>query len=571
VELCPVIYQWRQKKKTANEVVEGLSESLSISTSAAELLVQRGVETFDQAKDYFRPDLNHIHDPFLMADMEKAIDRIEYAIANKQKILIYGDYDVDGTTSVATVYSFFKKLTSDIDYYIPDRFSEGYGISEKGVRYAAEENYSVVIALDCGIRSMEMMKLANELGVDFIICDHHIPGNELPAAYAILDPKRKDCDYPFKELSGCGVGFKLLQAYCIKFELEDEIFLENLDLLAVSIASDIVPIVDENRTLAYYGLKKLNENPGIGIQALTSEMSQKPRITISDIVFGIGPRINAAGRMKDAKTAVELLVQTEYHKALNIANSLNSINADRKEVDKFITESALEKINNDAGNGNRKTTVVGDEGWNKGVIGIVASRLIEHHYRPTVVFSDTNGVMTGSARSVKGFNIHTAIEACSEAVEQFGGHKYAAGLTIKRENFERFKDLFEREVAATIKEEDLIPTIEYDIEMNFDDVRPKFLNIMDQMRPFGPSNMQPVFVTRNVKNAGSYIVKESHLKLKVAKNNLPLEGIAFGMADKLEILKKGEVDVCYNLEWNEFRGRKTIQMKVKDIKPSESL
>lgn len=562
-----MIYKWKQKSEISDEVVDNLALSLSISSGAAKLLVQRGVETFDEARRFFRPDMNELHDPFLMTDMEKAVDRIESAIHNGEKILVYGDYDVDGTTSVATVYSFFSKLTDNIDFYLPDRFKEGYGISEKGVRHAGENNYKVVIALDCGIRANNMMDLANELGVDFIICDHHIPGDTLPNAYAILDPKREDCEYPFKELSGCGVGFKLLQAYSIKFELEDGMSLENLDLLAVSIASDIVPIVGENRTLAYFGLKKLNENPGIGLQALTSEMAPKSRLTITDIVFGIGPRINAAGRMKEAKTAVELLVQTEYHKALSIANSLNSINADRKEIDKSITELALERINGESAN--KKSTVVGDEGWNKGVIGIVASRLIEHHYRPTIVFSDTNGVMTGSARSVKGFNIYLAIEACSEVVEQFGGHKYAAGLTIKRENFELFKERFENFVSANIKEEELIPTIEYEMELEFNEISSKFLNIVEQMRPFGPSNMQPVFVTRNVINAGSYIVKEKHLKLKVAKNNAVLEGIAFGMADKLKLLKNGEVDVCYSLEWNEFRGKRSIQMRVRDIKSSE--
>ncbi len=570
-----------QKRWTINKIesdkVDHLQKELKINSTLCRLLVGRGITTFSEAKLFFRPTLEHLHNPFLMKDMERAVNRIEKALRNEEHILVYGDYDVDGTTSVALIYSFLSEFYNRVGYYVPHRYKEGYGISKQGIDYAHEKGYKLIIALDCGIKAVEKIKYANGLGIDFIICDHHLPGDELPPAYAVLDPKRNDCSYPYKELSGCGIGFKLIQAFAQNNDIPFGIVEKYLDLVAVSIASDIVPITGENRVLAYYGVKRINENPRKGIKSLIETSKLKKDLTISDIVFMLGPRINAAGRMDDARNAVKLLISETHEHAEANAEFLNQKNSERKQVDKDITAEALEMINRDPGLQNRKTTVLAQPHWHKGVIGIVASRLIETYYRPTIVFTETNGTMTGSARSVKGFNIHDAIKECGDLLEQFGGHMFAAGLSLKKENFETFQNRFEEVVSATITEESLIPEVNIDAELNFADINEKFFNIVRQFAPFGPGNMKPVFVSKAVRDRGySRVVGDEHLKLDLTQDEgRNCRGIAFGMGDLADkIFHTGtekRFDICYTLEENEWNGIRNIELNVKDIKIPEEV
>ncbi|HEY1045900.1 MAG TPA: single-stranded-DNA-specific exonuclease RecJ [Bacteroidia bacterium] len=562
-------YRWTASPKLNDQKVELLAERINVSPTIATLLLQRGVETFEQAKKFFRPQLADLYDPFLMKDMDKAIERIIKAIANKERILIYGDYDVDGTTSVSIVYSFYKKITSNIEYYIPDRYREGYGISQIGIDYAAETGVKLIIALDCGTRSIELIEYAHSLGIDFIVCDHHLPGDELPKAVALLNPKRRDCEYPYKELSGCGIGFKLLQAYVQATDMPYEEAYKYLDLVAVSTCSDIVEIRDENRILVYFGLKKLNEDPCIGLQALLQSYQIKQEYEVSDIVFGIGPKINAAGRIADAKSSVKLLIEEDFHQALNLAKTLIENNTERKDIDNDITKEALDILETNLHLQKRKSTVLYSEKWHKGVIGIVASRLIETYYKPTIIFSEVNGMLTGSARSIKDFDVHDAIGACGDLVVQYGGHKYAAGLTIKKESFEAFSKKFEEIVTMNASEELLTPEIEYDLELNFSDITSKFFSVLNQFKPHGPGNMVPIFRSNNLTDAGSRVVKEKHLKLMASQKGIKFDGIAFNMSEVYSIINKNmPFDVCYSLEMNEYKGVKNLQLKVRDIRPS---
>lgn len=562
---------------TDEEKVKKLQQELKIHPILCRLLVQRGVASYDEAKDFFRPSLQHLHDPFLMKDMDKAVARIETAIAQNQKILIYGDYDVDGTTSVALMYSFLIQFYSNLptgqsglDYYIPNRYSEGYGISFQGVDYAAENNFKLIIALDCGIKSNDKVKYASEKGIDFIICDHHLPGENIPEATAVLDPKRKDCNYPYKELSGCGIGFKLIEAYAQKNDLPFEKVEQQLDLVAISIASDIVPITRENRVLAYFGLQLLQKNPRPGIKSLMEGAGMKGELTIDDLVFKVGPRINASGRMEDAKHAVKLMLSNESE-AEEKAGILHTYNTDRRELDSNITEEALELIQQDVHFKNKKTTVLFQPHWNKGVIGIVASRLIENYYRPTIVLTESNGYATGSARSVEGYDLYEAIQSCADLLEQYGGHKYAAGLTLKLENIEKFKEKFEQVVSKTIDESLLTPEIKIDAELHFNGVTNEFFKILKQFAPFGPGNMKPIFVTKNVLDKGyTRIVKERHLKVSLHQNGSgTMNGIGFGMSKHIDIITSRLSDVCYHLEENEWNGEKKIEMRLIDAKPSK--
>lgn len=543
-----------------------LQKTLNVNRVICQLLVQRGFDDFEKSKDFFRMTLDQLHNPYQMLDMEKAVSRIKAAIENNQKILIYGDYDVDGTTSVALVYSYFSNFYSNLDYYIPDRNSEGYGISFKGIDYAEENNIPLIIALDCGIKAIEKVAYANEKNIDFIICDHHTPGDEIPAAHAILNPKRVDCIYPYKELSGCGIGFKLCQAYGSKHNIDEKILHDHLDFVAISIACDIVPINGENRILAKYGLDKLNQNASKGIKQIVDILNYNKSLTISDVVFKVGPRINAAGRVAHAKEAVSVLL------GHSSSQSLQGNNEERQELDKETTESALAILEQPEYK-NRVSTVIYNEGWHKGVIGIVASRVIETHYKPTIVFTKSNGKLVASARSVKDFNIYDAINECSEYLITFGGHFYAAGLTIEESDLEAFTNKFEEVVKASITEEQKIPVIEIDAEISFADIKMSFMNLLKQFAPFGPHNMKPVFITKNVTNAGySKAVgkDEAHLKVHL-KDALGFEanGIGFKMGDKIEMVKNQSIDICYTIEENEWNGNTTLQLMVKDIRAAE--
>ena len=562
-------FRWTASPKLNDQKVSQLAELINVPNLIAQLLLQRGIETFEQAKKFFRPQLHDLYDPFLMKDMDKAIDRLILALQKHERIMVYGDYDVDGTTSVSTVYSYFKKYTSNLEYYIPDRYKEGYGISKIGIDYAKEQGISLIIALDCGTRSIELIDYAKTLGIDFIVCDHHLPGDELPKAVALLNPKRKDCQYPYKEMSGCGIGFKLIQAYAIANDLPIEDVYKYLDLVAVSTCSDIVDIRDENRILVYYGLKKLNENPCIGLQALLQSYQIKDEYEVADIVFGIGPKINAAGRIADAKSSVKLLIEEDFHQAMFLAKTLIENNTERKDIDNDITKEALEILERDHVLRHKKSTVLYSEKWHKGVIGIVASRLIETYYKPTIIFSEVNGMLTGSARSIKNFDIHDAIGACGDIVVQYGGHKYAAGLTIKKESFELFTERFEEIVSKNCTDELLTPEISYDTEIGFDDIDGKFFTLLDQFKPHGPGNMTPIFRTNQVLDAGSKIVKEKHLKLMAYQNGKKFDGIGFNMSELFPLVSKNQAfDVCYSLEMNEFKGQKNLQLKIRDVKAS---
>jgi len=562
--------RWRIKEAANPEAVQKLSRELNITPVLANLLVQRGITDFDSAKKFFRPSLADLHDPFLMKDMDKALERIRKAVENGEKILVYGDYDVDGTSAVALVYVFLTSFYDKVDYYIPDRYKEGYGISAAGIDFAAEQGCSLIIALDCGIKANEKVRYAKEKGIDFIICDHHLPGNELPGAAAILDPKQAGCQYPYKELSGCGIGFKLVQAYCMKNNIAPEELEQYLDLVVISIASDIVPITGENRILAYFGLRQINTAPRQGLRTLLELNNVKRELSITDLVFIIGPRINAAGRIDSGRKAVELLISPNVELAKGAGEEINRHNVERKDLDISITQHALQMIAGNEAMAKRKTTVVYYPEWHKGVVGIVASRLIEKYYRPTIVLTQSNGLITGSARSVKDFDLYEAISACSHLLEQFGGHKYAAGLSLKPENLEAFSAQFEKVVSETIEEHMLIPEVEIDAEISFAEINPRMMSILKQFGPFGPGNMAPVFVTRSVSDKGwARVVGNNHLKMDLYQSghNSTYSCIAFGQGEKYDVIcRKIPFDVCYAIEENEFNGRVSLQLNVKDIK-----
>ena len=547
---------------------------LGVDYPIANLLVQRGIKTFEQARDFFRPQLENLHDPFLMKDMDKAVERIQKSIQSGEKVLIYGDYDVDGTTAVALVYSYFKTYFQEIDYYIPNRYSEGYGISYQGIDFAAENRFRLVIALDCGIKSIEKTQYAGTKGVDLIICDHHNPGEIIPNAVAVLDPKQPDCNYPYKDLSGCGVGFKLIQAFQSRMGLPFDDLKKYLDLVAVSIASDIVPITGENRILTFFGLIKLNENPSMGLQTIMN-LSGIPNksVSVEDIVFKIGPRINAAGRMESGKKSVDLLIAEDEKTAFPIGEKIKVFNTNRRDIDSSITQEALTMIQMDENLKNRKSTVLFNPNWHKGVIGIVASRLTDHYYRPTVILTRSNGFATGSARSVNGFDLYKAIEECSDLLENFGGHKYAAGLTMKLNNVNSFQERFEKVVKETIHPDQLIPVVEIDSELQFADISDKLYRVLKQFQPFGPENLAPVFLTESVSDNGDgkpVGMNADHLKLSLVHEADPykvFQAIAFQQGKMFSSIKGGiGFDICYSLEENLFRGESTLQLNVKDIK-----
>jgi single-stranded-DNA-specific exonuclease len=553
------------------DLTNSLVKALSINTTLCQILTQRGIETFEAAKDFFRPNLNHLHDPWLMKDMKKAVERIQSAFTQQEKILVFGDYDVDGTTSVASMYQFLKNLYPNVDYYIPHRYKEGYGISKLGIDFAKENNFTLIISLDCGIKSADLITYAKDLDIDFIVCDHHLPDAILPPAVAILNPKQIDCNYPYKELCGCGVGFKLMQALAEQFNLEAESYLQYLDLVATAIAADIVPINGENRTLAYFGLERVNNNPSVGIKTLMELAAAKDKMSISNLVFIIAPRINAAGRMDDAKKAVQLFIEQEAEQALVYAKILQSDNLDRKEADASITAEALSIIENSNDATTRKSTVVYREHWHKGVVGIVASRLIESYFRPTVVLAKSGEIVAGSARSVPGFNLYEAIYACKEHLLGFGGHFAAAGLTLEESKIEDFKNAFEEAVTRQITADQLIPEIVIDAEIKFDEINLSFYNILSQMEPFGPENMRPVFVSKKVYNSGfCRVVKEQHIKFSLKQGDTTINGIGFGIAEKFSLLEMNRpLDVVFTIDLNEWNGNKSVQIKVIDFKLSE--
>ena len=552
--------------------VNALHESLKINRALCGILVERGFDDFDKAKKYFRPQLTDLHDPWLMKDMDKAVQRIFTAFEKKEKILVFGDYDVDGTTSVACMYKFLCKIYEPdlLDFYIPHRYREGYGISKMGIDFAKENNFTLIISLDCGIKSVDLIAYAKTIGIDFIVCDHHLPDEEIPDAVAILNPKQKDCNYPYKELCGCGVGFKLITALAQHLSIEEEHYYCYIDLVAVAIAADIVPMTGENRILAYYGLEKINSNPNDGIKALIYLGGIQKKISINNVVFVIAPRVNAAGRMDDAKKAVQLFIEEDYDKAFAFAEMLHSDNTDRKEADSSITAEALEIINADETLQNKKTTVVFRDHWHKGVVGIVASRLIENYYRPTVVLTQSGDVAAGSARSVPGFNLYEAIHACRQYLLGYGGHFAAAGLSLLPENIDAFTNKFEEVVANTIPPHLLIPEIIIDTEISFVALNKNFYNIVCQMEPFGPENMRPVFIAKNVQDTGySKIVKELHIRFVVKQDKFSFTGIGFNLAGKFELLKK-PVDIVFTLDENEWNGNVSLQLKVIDLRSSES-
>jgi single-stranded-DNA-specific exonuclease len=575
--------RWVLKETSDREIVKSLAQELNIDLNLSELLVQRGIKTFDEAKAFFRPSLTDLHDPFLMKDMPAAIDRIEAALEENQKILVYGDYDVDGTTAVALVYTFFHKFYDQLDFYIPDRYSEGYGISFKAIDFAAENKFSLIIALDCGIKAVEKVKYATEKGVDFIICDHHRPGSELPAACAVLDPKRADCPYPYKELSGCGIGFKLVQAYAQRNNIPFEELSQYLDLVVVSIASDIVDITGENRILAYYGLKLMNVQPRPGLEAILrySNVQKKTNgdgdgffnkeLTITDLVFLVGPRINAAGRIESGRNSVRLLICEDLDEALRQGEKIDNYNTERKNLDTLATQQAIEMIEQDERLKTSKSTVIFNRDWHKGVIGIVASRLTDHYYRPTVVLTLSGDLITGSARSVKDFDVYDAIDSCSDLLEHFGGHKYAAGLSLKPENLQAFTERFEKAVSEKLNGKELVPEIDIDTDLPLSNINSRFYNILRQFSPFGPGNMSPLFRTDGIIDAGgSRIVGKNHLKLYVVHPEIsggPFSAIAFQQGDHFGKIEKGiPFNICYHVEENEWNGSVSLQLNIKDIK-----
>lgn len=564
-------------EKADKNSVTALAKEINVNSILANMLVNRGVDSFQKAKDFFRPDLDKLHDPFLMKDMDKAVDRLSQAIERNEKILVYGDYDVDGTTSVAMMYGYLIQFYEKVDFYIPDRYKEGYGISEKGVRFAAENDFKLIVSLDCGIKAIEKVKLGKELGVDFIICDHHTPGENLPPAVAILDPKRADCNYPYKELSGCGVGFKLIQAFAKSKGHAESKVMSFLDLLAISIAADIVPITGENRILTFYGIERINNNPRPGIKALIMKSRIEKDLEISDIVFKIGPRINASGRLEHAKASVELMISTDLEDALERADLVDTVNSARKNFDENITKEALGMIEGIEEVRQMKSTVLFKEDWHKGVIGIVASRCIEKYYRPTIILTESNNKATGSARSVFDFDIYEAISECSDLLEQFGGHKYAAGLTMSVDKVPAFQEKFEAVVSSRITDIHLHPVLEIDDEILLDQVNYKFYNILKQMAPFGPGNPEPIFCLKQVYAEDVRILKDKHLKFNVVQDGQLTKPvcIAFGMADKniypdeiiyKMLIRKMRFDLAFEIRENTFRNNSTLQLYVKDIK-----
>lgn len=562
--------RWTIKPKPDPSKVARLSKELAVDSTTSFLLAQRGIETFEEAKNFFRPDLSDLHDPFLMKDMEKAVSRIEEAVENQENILVYGDYDVDGTTSVALMSSYLLSFYPNVATYIPDRYEEGYGISYKGIDFAEDNNFSLIIALDCGIKAIDKVAYAFKKEVDFIICDHHRPGAEIPKAKAVLDPKQEDCDYPFKELCGCGVGFKLIQALASKKGATINDLVLYLDLVATAIGADIVPIVGENRILAYHGLKVINENPRPGFEAILKQV-KKEKLTITDVVFIIAPRINAAGRMKHGNHAVTLLCETDNNLAAEYAIDIDTYNTDRRDADKRITIEALVQIEENKEQ-DRFTSVVFDENWHKGVIGIVASRLTETYYRPTLVFTKSGEMLAASARSVKGFDVYNALEKCSEYLEQFGGHKYAAGLTLKPENYKSFKAQFEKVVEETIDPKMLIPEISIDSQISLSDITPKFYRILSQFAPFGPGNMTPVFMSEDLQDTGygkQVGEDKTHLRFTATQHaSGKIVGIGFGLGEHIELIKnKKPFKAAYTIDENEWNGNVSLQLKLKDIKP----
>jgi len=559
--------RWKVLPTPSKHLIENLAEELSIDEKLATILVQRNITSFNEAKQFFRPSLNDLHDPFLMKDMDKALERITEAITNEENILIYGDYDVDGTTSVSLLYAYLETFYPNIATYIPDRYKEGYGISFQGIDFAEDNDFSLIIALDCGIKAIEKVAYASEKNIDFIICDHHKPGPDIPIAAAVLNPKRVDCNYPYKELCGCGVGFKLIQAIAQQRGQEIKDLVPYLDLVATAIAADIVPITGENRTLAYFGLQIINTNPRNGIKALIHQLD-KPSLTITDVVFIIAPRINAAGRIMHGNYAVELLTEMDFNAATEFAASIEKFNSDRKELDKSITQEALLQIENNL-EAYKTTTVVYDENWHKGVIGIVASRLIETYYRPTLVFTKSGDKLAASARSVKGFDVYNALEQCAEYIEQFGGHKYAAGLTLLPKNYSKFKAKFEEVVKNTIDEELLTPEIEIDTTLDLADIDGKFYRILQQMAPFGPANRKPVFKTTDVTDTGyakQVGADKTHLKLTVCEDSdrITIGAIGFNLGNKIN-LTNGTFSIAYSLDENTWNGNTSLQLLIKDI------
>ncbi len=561
--------QWKLKPAPNPQKVKQLSTALQVETTLAKLLIQRGIETFDEAKDFFRPNLANLHNPFLMKDMDLAVQRIEKAIKNGENILIHGDYDVDGTTSVSLVSSYLKTFYPNVATYIPDRYDEGYGISFKGIDFAEDNDFTLIIALDCGIKAIDKVAYASKKEIDFIICDHHRPGNEIPDAVAVLDPKREDCEYPYKELCGCGVGFKLIQALATNRNQTIDDLVEYLDLVAIAIAADIVPITGENRILAFYGLQVINQHPRNGIKAMIHQVKKK-ELTITDVVFIIAPRINAAGRIKHGNYAVELLTELDFETAVEFAGAIEKYNLDRKELDKSITIEALQQIEKN-GEKDNYTSVVYNQNWHKGVIGIVASRLIETYYRPTLVFTKSGDKLAASARSVKGFDVYNALEQCVEFIEQFGGHKYAAGLTLKEENYQNFKQKFEAIVKSTISEESRTPEISIDAEISLSEITPKFYRILNQLAPFGPQNMKPIFMATGLRDNGfgkKIGEDKTHLKLNIIEgvNQKTYNAIGFNLGDKLPLIQqKNTFKAAFCIDENHWNGYTSLQLVLKDI------
>lgn len=564
-----MVKRWLHRQIPPKEKIEALSKAININSFLSTILLQRGITDFEEAKGFFRPSLENLHDPFLMKDMEQAVERLRSAILSNEKILIYGDYDVDGTTSVSLVYNYLIEFYTNCEIYIPDRYAEGYGVSQIGIEWAADNNFSLIIALDCGIKAYDMVGLANLKGIDFIICDHHLPDNDIPNAVAVLDPKRSDCNYPYEELSGCGLGFKLIQGYARRYGVEDDVY-NFLDLVAVSIASDIVPITGENRILAYYGLKKLNENPLPGLKALKEIAAIRNDLDISGIVFTLGPRINAAGRVAHASAAVDLLIAKSEEEANTLAEKVNLRNVERRQFDLDITEEAIAMIEGDDALKHAKSTVLFKNTWHKGVIGIVAARCVEKFYRPTVILTESNNKITGSARSVNGFDLYQAIFACSELLEKFGGHKYAAGLTLDINNLEAFQRKFEEVVSSTITEDMLTPVFEIDMQINFDSITTRFFNVLKQMAPFGPENPRPVFEAKDVfvYNALN-VFKDKHLRFTAGQkdNSTLFNAVGFDLAKYYNQIMEGNTfSMAFTIEENTFNGHTSTQLRIKDIK-----
>ena len=569
--------KWILKDPADPEKVGRLSAELGIDRVLAELLVKRGVETFEQARSFFRPSLDDLHDPFLMKDMDKAVKRLRTAITTEEGILVYGDYDVDGTTAVALVYSFLRRYSTTVDFYIPDRYEDGYGLSYRGIDWAKEHGFSLIITLDCGIKANEKVDYAASLGLDVIICDHHLPESTIPAAVAVLDPKREDDNYPFDDLSGCGVGFKLVQAYSREYDIPFETLIPLLDLLVVSISADLVSMTGENRVLAHFGLRQLNENPRKGLQAIATLSKLEPgHLSIDDIVFKIGPRINAAGRMESGRLAVELLTSSDEHSAAVVGEKINDNNNERKSIDREITQEALEMVQSGAALSSSAATIVYNPNWNKGVVGIVASRLVEAFYKPTIVLTKSNDFITGSARSVAGFDLYEAIDSCADLMENFGGHVYAAGLTLREENLPEFVRRIEEFISTRITQEMLTPFTEIDARLEFSQITPKFFRLLKQFQPFGPGNTNPVFQTENVYDGGKgrkVGADGVHMKLDLIDEKQPfhqIPAIAFNMSEYFDYIKAGNpFDICYSIVENYYRGNSTLQLRIKDIRERE--